>query len=192
MTERTVSTPVPLASTQIRRRMARFSEFWFYFCVNQRRCHRSRRSVFVLLVFIALLPLDRAACTGRSQYRDALLTPPFMAGGRQTDLPARHRCRWPGPPLAPDLWRPLFIVHRRHRHDYRASFSGIFLGVLAGYFRGWVDTLIMRIMDIILAFPSLLLALVLVAILGPGLFNAMIAIALVFQPHLRGLPVRLS
>jgi dipeptide transport system permease protein len=42
---------------------------------------------------------------------------------------------------------------------------------------------IMRIMDVILAFPSLLLALVLVAILGPGLLNAMIAIALVLQPH---------
>ena len=41
----------------------------------------------------------------------------------------------------------------------------------------------MRLMDIILAFPSLLLALVLVAILGPGLFNAMIAIAIVLQPH---------
>ena len=41
----------------------------------------------------------------------------------------------------------------------------------------------MRVMDIILAFPSLLLALVLVAILGPGLFNAMLAIALVLQPH---------
>ncbi len=41
----------------------------------------------------------------------------------------------------------------------------------------------MRVMDIILAFPSLLLALVLVAVLGPGLTNAMIAIALVLQPH---------
>ena len=64
-----------------------------------------------------------------------------------------------------------------------ALISGVMLGLLAGYFRGWVDTLIMRIMDIILAFPSLLLALVLVAILGPGLFNAMLAIALVLQPH---------
>jgi dipeptide transport system permease protein len=55
--------------------------------------------------------------------------------------------------------------------------------MLAGYFRGWVDAVIMRVMDIILAFPSLLLALVLVAILGPGLENAMLAIAIVLQPH---------
>jgi dipeptide transport system permease protein len=61
--------------------------------------------------------------------------------------------------------------------------SGVMIGLLAGYFRGWVDTVIMRIMDVILAFPSLLLALVLVAILGPGLLNAMIAIALILQPH---------
>ena len=46
---------------------------------------------------------------------------------------------------------------------------GILIGVIAGYFRGWVDIVIMRLMDIILAFPSLLLALVLVAVLGPGL-----------------------
>ncbi|TIW47492.1 MAG: ABC transporter permease subunit [Mesorhizobium sp.] len=63
------------------------------------------------------------------------------------------------------------------------ALGGLDGALLAGYFRGWVDTLIMRIMDVILAFPSLLLALVLVAILGPGLFNAMLAIALVLQPH---------
>ena len=60
---------------------------------------------------------------------------------------------------------------------------GIALGLVAGFVRGIVDTVIMRVMDIILAFPSLLLALVLVAVLGPGLFNAMIAIAIVLQPH---------
>jgi dipeptide transport system permease protein len=64
-----------------------------------------------------------------------------------------------------------------------ALISGIILGLLAGYFRGVVDIVIMRLMDVILAFPSLLLALVLVAILGPGLVNAMIAIAIVLQPH---------
>ena len=48
---------------------------------------------------------------------------------------------------------------------------------------GLTDTAIMRLMDIILSFPSLLLALVMVAILGPGLFNAMIAVAIVYVPH---------
>ena len=60
---------------------------------------------------------------------------------------------------------------------------GITLGLIAGFLRGWVETAIMRLMDIILAFPSLLMALVLVAILGPSLENAMIAVAVVILPH---------
>ncbi len=64
-----------------------------------------------------------------------------------------------------------------------AATGGILMGLLAGFAPRWLDTIIMRLMDIILAFPSLLLALVLVAILGPSLLNAMIAIALVLQPH---------
>jgi len=64
-----------------------------------------------------------------------------------------------------------------------AVIIGTLLGLLAGYYSGWIDTLIMRLMDVILAFPSLLLALGLVAVLGPGLLNAMYAIALVMLPH---------
>jgi dipeptide transport system permease protein len=64
-----------------------------------------------------------------------------------------------------------------------AMIVGTAIGLTAGFFGGVTDTLIMRLMDIILAFPSLLLALALVAILGPSLTNAMIAIALVQQPH---------
>jgi dipeptide transport system permease protein len=61
--------------------------------------------------------------------------------------------------------------------------GGITMGLLGGFFRGWVDKLIVRVMDVLLAFPSLLLALVMVALLGPGLFNAMLAIAVALQPH---------
>ncbi len=64
-----------------------------------------------------------------------------------------------------------------------ALFFGITLGLIAGYYRGFVETAIMRLMDIILAFPSLLLALALVAILGPDLVNTMLAIAIVYTPH---------
>ena len=66
---------------------------------------------------------------------------------------------------------------------------GVLTSLVAGYFRGWIDTLIMRVTDIVLAFPSLLLALVLVAVLGPGLLSAMISIIL--QPHF-GRPDRAS
>ncbi|HJU22982.1 MAG TPA: ABC transporter permease subunit, partial [Casimicrobiaceae bacterium] len=60
---------------------------------------------------------------------------------------------------------------------------GAVLGLVAGYFRGVGDTAIMRLTDVMLALPSLLLAIAVVAILGPGLVNAMYAIAIVLVPH---------
>jgi ABC-type dipeptide/oligopeptide/nickel transport system permease subunit len=59
---------------------------------------------------------------------------------------------------------------------------GTLMGALAGYFGGLVDTLIMRIVDIMLSIPAILLAIVIVSILGPDLFNAMIAIGIVGIP----------
>jgi peptide/nickel transport system permease protein len=63
-----------------------------------------------------------------------------------------------------------------------AILIGTVLGALAGYFGGWVDNLIMRIMDVLLAFPSLLLAIAIVTVLGPGLQNALLAIGIVSIP----------
>ncbi|HVT54310.1 MAG TPA: ABC transporter permease subunit [Dongiaceae bacterium] len=60
---------------------------------------------------------------------------------------------------------------------------GVLLGLASGFYRGTVDTLIMRLMDIILALPSLLLAIVIVVLLGAGLRNAMIAVAITNIPH---------
>lgn len=60
--------------------------------------------------------------------------------------------------------------------------GGIILGSLSGYFGGWVDTVIMRVMDIMLAFPSFLLALAIVSILGAGLFNLVVAIGVFSIP----------
>ncbi len=60
---------------------------------------------------------------------------------------------------------------------------GIALGLIAGFARGVVEIAIMRLMDIVLTLPSLLLAIVIVAILGPGLVNAMLAVAVVVLPH---------
>jgi dipeptide transport system permease protein len=64
-----------------------------------------------------------------------------------------------------------------------AIMAGIALGLVAGFFRGIVEIAIMRLMDIILTLPSLLLAIVIVAILGPGLMNAMLAVVVVVLPH---------
>lgn len=63
-----------------------------------------------------------------------------------------------------------------------AIIIGTILGALSGYFGGWVDNTIMRIMDVLLAFPSLLLAIAIVTVLGPGLTNALLAIGIVSIP----------
>jgi peptide/nickel transport system permease protein len=60
---------------------------------------------------------------------------------------------------------------------------GTFLGLLAGYFGGRLDSLIMRFMDMLLAFPAILLAIFITAILGPSLTNTMIAVGIVYIPH---------
>ncbi len=59
---------------------------------------------------------------------------------------------------------------------------GTVLGILSGYFGGFLDSLIMRFMDALLSFPYVLLAIAMMAVLGPGLFNAMIAIGVVMVP----------
>jgi len=59
---------------------------------------------------------------------------------------------------------------------------GTILGAIAGYAGGWIDIVIMRVMDVLLAFPSLILAIAIVAVLGPGLINALLAIGIVSIP----------
>ncbi len=60
---------------------------------------------------------------------------------------------------------------------------GTLIGLLTGYFGGWLDTVAMRLIDILMAFPAILLAIAIVAALGPGLQNAMLAVAIVGIPY---------
>jgi peptide/nickel transport system permease protein len=63
-----------------------------------------------------------------------------------------------------------------------ALLVGVSIGLVAGYYRGWVDNALMRCMDVLFAFPVLLLAVAIVAVLGPGLLTAMVAIGVVYAP----------
>ena len=165
-------------TTGSRRQVLR--EFWYYFSVN--RGAVAGLVVFALIVLLALLAPVIAPYDPTAQNRDALLVPPvWEAGGRAayllgTDAVGRDI-------LSRLLFGAQYSLFVGVVVVVLAVSTGVVVGLIAGYFRGWVDTVIMRVMDVILAFPSLLLALVLVAILGPGLTNAMIAIALVLQPH---------
>ncbi|AXS42232.1 ABC transporter permease subunit [Breoghania sp. L-A4] len=161
-------------------RMALISEFWMYFRTN-------RGAVIGLVFFVAIIVVavfaDFIAPHGATtQYRDALLVPPvWEAGGDARFLLGTD-------PVGRDIVSRLIYGSRYSLFIgcvvvTLALVVGICLGLIAGAMRGWVDTIIMRVMDVILSFPSLLLALVLVALLGPSLVNAMIAIAIVQQPH---------
>ncbi|SER34333.1 peptide/nickel transport system permease protein [Mycobacterium sp. 88mf] len=63
-----------------------------------------------------------------------------------------------------------------------AAVIGVLVGVLAGYRGGWIDTVVMRVVDVMFAFPVLLLALAIVAVLGPGITTTMLAIGIVYIP----------
>lgn len=161
-------------------RRAMVSEFWFYFSENKGAV--IGLVVFLLLVAVALLAPLLSPHSPTFQDRNALLLPPFwQEGGRTayllgTDAVGRDI-------LSRLIYGARFSLFIGVVVVTVALTGGILIGLIAGFFRGWIDIVIMRVMDVILAFPSLLLALVLVAILGPGLVNAMIAIALVLQPH---------
>ena len=65
-----------------------------------------------------------------------------------------------------------------------ATALGTLIGVVSGYIGRWPDSVLMRLMDVILSFPSILLAIVIVSILGPSLSNAMLAVGVVFIPQI--------
>jgi peptide/nickel transport system permease protein len=63
-----------------------------------------------------------------------------------------------------------------------ALVAGVLIGIVAGFYRGWIDDWLMRLVDIVFAFPGLVLAIVIAGLLGPSRTNAMIAIGIVYAP----------
>jgi dipeptide transport system permease protein len=160
-------------------RPGRLKEFWRYFSENHGAV--AGLVLFVALVIVAVAAPLFAPFNPDQQFRDALLMPPLTRGSEGLFLIGTDA-------LGRDILSRLIFGARFSLFIGVVVVSvsligGVIIGMFAGFFRGWIDTVIMRVMDIILAFPSLLLALTLVAILGPGLTNAMIAIAIVAQPH---------
>lgn len=156
------------------------AEFWGHF-------RRNRGAVLGLVIVLALsfvaifadfvAPYDPA-----EQFREFVLLPPaWVEGGN-----------WAFPLGTDDIGRDMLS---RLIHGARLSLFigllvvtlslvvGVALGLLAGFYGGASDTLIARFMDILLSLPSLLLAIVVAAILGPGLVNAAIAVSVVIVPH---------
>ena len=155
-------------------------EFWSYFSENAGAV--VGLIVIVVVTLAAIFADVFAPHDPHEQYRDAFLVPPvWQEGGSVRFILGTD-----------DIGRDIFsrLVHGSRLSLLIGSIvvtlslaAGILLGLIAGFFRGVVEIVIMRAMDIMLALPSLLLAIVIVAILGPSLTNAMLAIAIVITPH---------
>ncbi len=173
MLEAAIETPADVAPAPLR-------EFWQSY--SKSRGALIGLALVIALIFLALFANVVAPHSPIEQFRDFTLAPPVWHPGGSwqfvlgTDSVGRD-------------------ILSRLIHGTRLSLLiglisvaislslGVVLGLLAGYVRGWVETTIMRLMDVMLALPSLLLAIAVVAILGPGLINAMYAIAIVLLPH---------
>jgi dipeptide transport system permease protein len=176
-----MSTPIEvLAPTKAPAAPSAFGEFWYYF--RQNRGAVAGMVIIAIIVLLAIFADVVAPHAPAEQYRDALLKPPVWEEGGS----------WSFPLGTDDVGRDILS-----RLIYGARLSmiigaivilislslGIVLGLSAGFFGGVVDIAIMRVMDMMLALPSLLLAIVVVAVLGPSLFNAMFAVSIVVLPH---------
>jgi len=163
--------PAPLTPLQ---------EFWHYFSRNKGAV--IGMGYIILMVVIALLADLVAPHSPNEQFRQFLLMPPVWQEGGN----------WQFILGTDDVGRDLLS---RLMHGARLSLlvgglvvilsliMGVSLGLFAGYIAGLVDIAIMRVVDIMLALPSLLLALVLVAVFGPSIVNASLALAFVALPH---------
>jgi len=160
--------------------MTPFQEFWHYFKRNKGAVVGL---VYIIIVLLCATFADvLAPHAPAEQFRDALLHPPvWQEGGNWSYILGTD-----------DVGRD---VLSRLMYGARLSLLvgclvvvlslifGVIFGLLAGYLGGVVDAIIMRVVDIMLALPSLLLALVLVAIFGPSIVNASIALTFVALPH---------
>jgi peptide/nickel transport system permease protein len=124
------------------------------------------------------------------------LLPPDATDPAHRLMPPFHWGHWFGTDqlgrdlLARLLWGARLSLAVALTATFAAAVVGSSIGICAGYFGGWIDVLLMRAIDMLMAFPYVLLALTIVAALGPGLINAMIAVAAVnvpfFARNLRG------
>jgi len=137
--------------------------------------------LLTILCFVALFAGVLAPHSPIEQFREALLRPPIWQAGGSWEFPLGTD------DLGRDMLSRLMIGARLSLIIGLVVVTlslgfGIVLGLTAAFAGGVLDAAVMRLMDILLAFPSLLLAIVVVSILGPSLTNAMLAVAIVTLP----------
>jgi dipeptide transport system permease protein len=155
-------------------------EFWGYFVVNR----GALAGLVALLLVLAAAVLANVISPHSPYLTDpsVALTPPFWQHGGTLNFPLGTDA------IGRDILSRLIFGARLSLTIgisvvALSTLVGVVLGLTAAFARGAVDIAIMRAMDVILTMPSLLLAIVIVALLGPGLMNAMLAVAVVVLPH---------
>jgi dipeptide transport system permease protein len=156
-----------------------FKAFWADFSANKGAL--GGLVIVVIVVALALLADVVAPHSPFEQYRDFVLAPPAFAGGD-----------WRFPLGTDEVGRDILS-----RLIFGARYSlfiglavvavslglGVSMGLAAAFIGGWVEVAIERLMDLIMSVPSLVLAIVIVAIIGPSLMNTIIAVAIVYLPR---------
>ena len=169
--------PVQISAQKIRSPLL---EIWDAFRVN--RGAYAGLIVILIIGFSALLAESVAPHLPAVQYRDAFLVPPVWSEGGSmrfilgTDDIGRDI-------LSRIIYGARVSLSTGALVVFSSLLVGILLGLISAFNRGVVDIAIMRLMDVMLALPSLLMAIVIVAILGPSLVNAAMAVIIVQLPH---------
>ena len=149
------------------------------------RCNRGALVGLIIIVLIgatAVFAPQLASHPPAEQYRDAFLAPPaWVEGGSMrfflgTDDIGRDI-------LSRIIYGARVSLSTGAMVVFSSLLFGILLGLVSAFNKGLIDIAIMRLMDIMLALPSLLMAIVIVAILGPSLINAALAVVIVQLPH---------
>jgi peptide/nickel transport system permease protein len=136
----------------------------------------------VTVAFFLILTVGQVVSSGRilpyNPYRPNFLqanAPPSVAHLFGTDLLGRDMLSWIITALPTDIGIPVFTV-------IVSATLGIVLGTLAAFFRGWLDEFIMRLTDMFMAFPQMIMSLAIAATLGPSLVNVTLSLIVVWWP----------
>ncbi|MER2063742.1 MAG: nickel transporter permease [Alkalibacterium sp.] len=171
--ERNLNAGMPQQTQQLKPNIVRFQEFWKKFIRN-----KSAVIGFMLIMILILIAVFGPYLTPydpNAQNYDALLETPSWDHWFGTDHHGRD--------IFTRIIHGMSITLRVGFFSVLIGMTiGVTLGVISGYYGNWVDTIIMRLMDVLLAFPGILLALAIVSVLGGSINNVIISVAIFSIP----------
>jgi len=171
--ERNLNAGMPQQTQQLKPNIVRFQEFWKKFIRNKSAVIGF--TLIMILILIAVFGPYLTPYDPNAQNYDALLETPSWDHWFGTDQHGRD--------IFTRIIHGMSITLRVGFFSVLIGMTiGVTLGVISGYYGNWVDTIIMRLMDVLLAFPGILLALAIVSVLGGSINNVIISVAIFSIP----------